>query len=125
MDHIIRRARAKAAHVQHQLELLEHNQRALPQVGGVTFRQLADQIAFHRWRAQLLERVERATEPQIRAWLTAALAVLTPEERACVCGDARGLRFQAFRAVVAAELYQIALGEHQGKPIIGFRQGRE
>lgn len=115
-DHITR-ARAKAAHVRHQLDLLERNQRALDQVGGVTFRELADQLAWHRWRLGLLERVERAAEPQIRAWLDAALAALTPEERACLAGDARGLRFQAYRAIVAAELYQIALGEHRGKPV--------
>ncbi len=115
MDHIIRRARAKAAHVQHQIDTLERNQRALPQVGGVTFTQLADQIAFQRWRAQLLARVERATEPQIRAWLAAALATLTPEEAACVAGDARGLRWQAFRAIVAAEAYMTVLGEHPGQ----------
>lgn len=115
MDNIIHRARAKAAHVAHQLDLLERNQRAMDQVGGVTFRQLGDQIAWQRWRRGLLERVERATESQIRAWLDAALASLTPEERACVAGDARGLRFQAYRAIVAAEAYMTALGEHPGQ----------
>lgn len=109
------RARGKIAHIDQQLEALTRAQKAMPQVGGPGFQDVGRQIAFQRWRRGLLRFCENASVTAIRQRLNTELSALTPEETACIAGDLRGLSDEAYRAVVAAELYMIALGEHPGQ----------
>ncbi len=108
-------ARRKSLHIRQQIDALQTAQRAMPQVGGLGFRLASEQITFQQWRMRLLERAEAAPEMLVRNWLASTLSTLTAAELACIAGDARGLRPEAYRAIVAAELYQVALGEHRGQ----------
>lgn len=109
------RIQNKIKHVAEQIDILERSKKAKPQVGGPTFNEVDGQLQFQRWRLRLLQRCLAASQHRVEGWLSAALSSLTAEECACIAGDARNLRSQAYMAVVAIELYQVALGRHSGQ----------